>query len=180
VRHGTTDWNRQGLFQGRTDIPLNDQGISQAQAAARRLQNVPFDFVVSSPLIRAVKTAKIIAATSSRPVTIEADLIECDFGSFEGRPIAEVMSEFGITAMEALATILPPDGEPWSAVAERSLRCVARWLSLHPQADILFVGHDAVMQAMSEALCERWFDNRHGVPFRFAPADGAWIVEEVS
>jgi broad specificity phosphatase PhoE len=69
VRHGVTEWNRQGRFQGRTDVPLNDEGISQAQAAARLLQAVPFDFIVSSPLARAAKTAKIIAATSSRPVT---------------------------------------------------------------------------------------------------------------
>jgi probable phosphoglycerate mutase len=180
VRHGVTDWNREERFQGRTDVPLNGEGIAQAQAASRRLQSVPFDFIVSSPLIRAVKTAKIIAATSSRPVTVEADLIECDFGSFEGRPIAEVMSEFGITAKEALATILPPAAELWPAVAERSLRCIGKWLSHHPQAGILFVSHDAVMQAMSEALCGRWFDNRHGVPFRFARTGDVWAVEEVS
>ena len=51
LRHGTTDWNRQALFQGRTDIPLNDDGIAQAYAAARRLQAVPLDHIVSSPLI---------------------------------------------------------------------------------------------------------------------------------
>jgi broad specificity phosphatase PhoE len=179
VRHGVTDWNREGRFQGRTDVPLNDEGIAQAQSAARRLQSTPFDFVVSSPLIRAVKTAKIVAATSSRPVAVEADLIECDFGSFEGRPVAEVMSEFGITAKEALASILPQDGEPWAAVSERSLRCIGKWLSHHPQAVILFVSHDAVMQSMSEALCNGWFDNRHGVPFRFTRTSEGWAVEEI-
>ena len=179
VRHGVTDWNREGRFQGRTDVPLNDEGIAQAQSAARRLQSTPFDFVVSSPLIRAVKTAKIVAATSSRPVAVEADLIECDFGSFEGRPVAEVMSEFGITAKEALASILPQDGEAWAAVSERSLRCIGKWLSHHPQAVILFVSHDAVMQSMSEALGNGWFDNRHGVPFRFARTGDRWTVEEV-
>ncbi len=115
VRHGVTDWNREGRFQGRTDVPLNDEGIAQAQAAARRLQTVPFDFIVSSPLVRAAKTAKIIAATSSRPTIVEADLIECDFGSFEGRPIAEVMGEHGITAKESLATILRR-GPRWRSV----------------------------------------------------------------
>lgn len=83
VRHGVTDWNARGRFQGRTDIPLNDEGIAQALAAARRLQNVALDYIVSSPLIRAVKTAEIIAAASGKSVSIDADLIECDFGSFE-------------------------------------------------------------------------------------------------
>ena len=179
VRHGVTDWNREGRFQGLTDIPLNDEGISQAQSVARRLQNVPFDFVVSSPLSRAVKTAKIIATVSCKPVSVDADLIECDFGSFEGRSIDETMREHGITAKEALATILPSDGEAWASVSKRSLRCVGNWLDRHPQAGILFVSHDAVMQSMSQALCRRWFDNRHGVPFRFERTGDGWRVDEV-
>jgi broad specificity phosphatase PhoE len=180
IRHGVTDWNRQGRFQGRTDIPLNDDGLSQAHAAARRLQGVRFDFVVSSPLSRAFETAEIIAAASRRPVNIGVDLIECDFRSFEGRSIRETMYEFGITAKEALATILPPDGEAWPSVSERSLRCVGKWLDRHPQAVILFVSHDAVMQSMAQALCNSWFDNRHGTPFRFDRTDGMWRMDEVS
>ena len=53
MRHGVTDWNRQGLFQGRTDNALNDDGIAQAHSAAERLQSVPLGHVVSSPLLRA-------------------------------------------------------------------------------------------------------------------------------
>jgi broad specificity phosphatase PhoE len=179
LRHGVTDWNRQGRFQGLSDIPLNDEGISQAQAAARRLHGIRLDYVVSSPLIRAVKTAEIIAAVSGKPVAIDAGLIECDFGSFEGRPISEVMDEHGITAMEALATILPEDGEPWPTISVRALHCVSQWLDRHPHANILFVCHDAVMQSMSEALCKKWFNNRHGTPFRFARAGETWTLEEV-
>ena len=179
LRHGATDWNREGRFQGRTDVPLNDEGISQARLAARRLQGVAFDTIVCSPLIRAVKTAEIIAAASRKPVSVDAGLIECDFGSFEGRSIRETMAEHGIAAKEALATILPSDGEAWAAVSQRSLRCVGKWLDRHPQAVILFVSHDAVMQAMSEALCRRWFDNRHGVPFLFARTEDVWRIDEV-
>ena len=179
LRHGVTDWNRQGRFQGRTDILLNDEGIAQAHAAALRLQGVAFDHIVSSPLIRAVKTAEIVADASRKPVLVDADLIECDFGSLEGKSIHETMQTHGITAMDELATILPPDGEPWAQVSVRSLRCVARWLDHHPQADILFVCHDAVMQSMSEALCRCWFNNRHGTPFRFNRIANGWTVDEV-
>jgi broad specificity phosphatase PhoE len=66
IRHGITDWNRLGRFQGLTDIPLNDEGVSQATVAARRLQAVAFDRVVSSPLLRAAKTAEIIAEACSK------------------------------------------------------------------------------------------------------------------
>jgi broad specificity phosphatase PhoE len=179
VRHGVTDWNAQGLFQGRTDIPLNDEGILQAHAAALRLRNLRLDHVVASPLVRAVKTAEIVASASTAPLTIDEGIIECDFGSLEGRSIEEAMKEHGFTARDQIATILPADGEAWASVSTRSLRCVSQWLDRHPQAMILFVCHDGVMQAMSEVLCGHWFDNRHGTPFRFERTGDVWRVDEV-
>jgi broad specificity phosphatase PhoE len=179
LRHGATDWNRQGLFQGRTDIPLNDDGIAQAHAAARRLQPVRLDHIVTSPLARAIKTAEIIAAACSKPVSTDDGIIECDFGSLEGKSIRGTMAEHGITAIEKLVSILPSDGEAWTDVSVRSLHCVSKWLDRDPQANILFVCHDAVMQSMAEALCGRWFDNRHGTPFRFARTSDGWTLEEV-
>jgi len=177
LRHGATDWNRQGLFQGRTDIPLNDEGIAQAHAAAQRLQRTAIDRIVSSPLIRAVKTAGIVASASSKQVEIDNRLIECDFGSLEGKSIRAAMTEHGITAMGDLVSILPSDGEAWANVSARSLHCVGKWLDDHPHANILFVCHDAVMQSMAEALCGRWFDNRQGTPFRFTRAGDGWSVD---
>jgi len=109
LRHGVTDWNRQGRFQGRTDVPLNDDGILQAHAAALRLQNTRLDQIVASPLVRAVKTAEIVATSSSVPLAIDDGIIECDFGSLEGRSITEVMKENDITEMGQLTTILPPE-----------------------------------------------------------------------
>ena len=179
LRHGVTDWNAQGRFQGRTNVPLNDEGILQAHAAAGRLKNTRLDHIVASPLIRALKTAEIVAASSPAPLAIDDGIIECDFGSLEGRSVAEVMKEHGITAMEDLATILPPDGEPWASVSARSLRCIGEWLDRYPQALILFVCHDGVMQSLSETLCGRWLDNRHGTPFRFGRDGGVWSVDAV-
>lgn len=179
LRHGATDWNRQGLFQGRTDNPLNADGIAQAHAAAARLRPIPLEYIVSSPLVRAVQTAEIVGAASSGPLSIDAGIIECDFGSLEGKSIREAMAEHGITAWEDLVSILPADGEAWAAVSSRALACVNKWLDTHPQAEILFVCHDAVMQSMAEALCGCWFDNRQGTPFRFARTSAGWAVEEV-
>ena len=179
LRHGVTDWNRQGRFQGRTDIPLNDEGILQAYVAALRLQNTRLDHIVASPLVRAVKTAEIVAAASSTPLAIDDGITECDFGSLEGRSIADAMKEHGLTAREQLAAILPADGEAWASLSARSLHCVGQWLDNHPQANVLFVCHDGVMQAMSEVLCGHWFDNRYGTPFRFQRAGDVWSVDEV-
>ena len=179
LRHGLTDWNAQGLFQGRADIPLNDKGVSQAHAAAERLRNVPFDHVVASPLARALKTAEIIASARRAPLDVDDGIIECDFGSLEGTSIAKTMKAHGLRTVEDLVSILPPDGEPWLSVSVRALSCVSRWLDRHPQAVILFVCHDGVMQAMSEALCGRWIENRHGTPFRYDRAGDVWSVAEV-
>jgi len=143
LRHGATDWNRQGRFQGRTDNPLNDMGITQAHAAAKRLQAVALGHVVSSPLLRAVQTAEIIATAASKFVTIDHGLIECDFGSFEGKPVRETMMQHGATTAQGLVDMLPYDAEPWAEVSLRSLRCVSDWLDRHPQDEILFVCHDA-------------------------------------
>ncbi len=180
LRHGATDWNRQGRFQGRTDNLLNDDGIAHARAAALRLGSVAVGAIVASPLRRAAQTAEIVGAALSQPVAIDAGIIECDFGSLEGQSIRDTMRKHAITAVEQLVSILPPDGEPWAEVSERALRCVATWQERRPGADILFVCHDAVMQAVAQALCGGFFENRYGAPFRFAPAGHAWTVEEIS
>jgi broad specificity phosphatase PhoE len=179
LRHGVTDWNARGLFQGRTDVPLNGEGIARAHAAAQRLRNVPFDHIVASPLARALMTAEIIASMRRALLDVDDGIIECDFGNLEGTSIAETMKAHGLSTVEDLVSILPPDGEPWPTISARALSCISRWLDRDPRAMILFVCHDAVMQAMSEALCGRWIDNRHGTPFRFERTGDVWSVDEV-
>ncbi|WP_426435175.1 histidine phosphatase family protein [Bradyrhizobium genosp. P] len=174
-----TDWNRQGLFQGLTDNALNDDGIAQAHAAARRLERVTLGAIVASPLRRAIQTAEIVAAALVKDVRIDAGIIECDFGSLEGQSIREAMQRHGITAMKDIVSILADDGEPWAAVSERALRCVATWQDRHPGADILFVCHDGVMQAIAEVLCGSFFANHQDTPFRYARIGDAWALEEI-
>ena len=179
LRHGATDWNRQGLFQGRTDNPLNDDGIAQAHAAAEKLQGLALEHVVSSPLLRAVQTAEIIAAIASKAVTLDHGLIELDFGSFEGRPVRELMIAHGKNSAQGLVDMLPDDAEPWANVASRAIRAVSVWLDRHPQDEILFVCHDAVMQSMAQRLTGNFFKNGHGRPFRFTRTEDGWTVVEV-
>ena len=179
LRHGATDWNRRGLFQGRTDNPLNDDGIAQAHAAAEKLRAIALGHVITSPLLRAVQTAEIIANVASRAVTIDHGLIELDFGSFEGKPVRELMVQHGASSAQGLVDMLPHDAEPWADVASRALRSVSQWLDRHPQDEILFVCHDAVMQSMAQTLTGKFFKNGHGRPFRFTRAEEAWTVVEV-
>jgi alpha-ribazole phosphatase/probable phosphoglycerate mutase len=83
TRHGQTDYNKQKLMQGRSDIPLNDVGISQARERRKMLGDIKFDVVYSSPLIRAVQTAEIIGGVDRSEIITDERIIEADFGRFE-------------------------------------------------------------------------------------------------
>ena len=85
MRHGETAWNVRRLFQGHSDIPLNETGIALAQVTAGGLRDVPFDLAYTSPLCRARQTAEIILRGRNVPLIEEPQLIEIAFGACEGR-----------------------------------------------------------------------------------------------
>ena len=84
VRHGETEWNAINKVLGRTDIPLNDRGIEQAEEMARSLKDVKIDVFLCSPLSRARQTADAISGETGMPYKTDDRLIEHDFGIFEG------------------------------------------------------------------------------------------------
>lgn len=89
MRHGETDWNQKHLFMGWQDIPLNERGLEQAHEAANLLRPEPITYVISSPLLRAHKTAEIVAQALQVPLIAIAELKECHWGKYEGTPINE-------------------------------------------------------------------------------------------
>lgn len=86
MRHGETAWNVRRLFQGHSDIPLNENGIALAEVTADGLRDVPFDLAYTSPLRRARQTAEIILRGRDVPLIEEPQLIEIAFGECEGSP----------------------------------------------------------------------------------------------
>lgn len=94
VRHGETEANRLGLTLGRADVPLNDRGRWQAQRLAEALRRKPVAAVYSSPLRRALDTARSIAQPHGLTVEVEPGLIEMDIGQTEGLSLAEVRSRY--------------------------------------------------------------------------------------
>lgn len=180
LRHGATDWNREGRFQGRTDNPLNEEGLRQAHEAVDMLRGTGISRIVASPLARAARTAEIIAAAISVPLAIDDGIIEFDFGSLEGLPVRDVMIRHDVKSATELVAILPADGESWDAMTQRSLRCVSAWLERHPDDTMLFVCHDAVMQGMANALCGSYFRNSHATPFRYLHEAGQWRIEQAA
>jgi probable phosphoglycerate mutase len=181
LRHGETDWNREGRFQGATDVPLNAAGLAQAQAAAERLAGQPVTALVASPLVRARKTAEIVAARLGCPVHIDSGLAERSFGRFEGRVVRDVKRELGVGPGERLADrgFLPPDAEPWPNTVERTRAVAAKWLGLLPAETLLFVSHLGPFEALCQQLCGTRFEGKHATPYLFSPIGEGWQVDEV-
>ncbi len=92
MRHGETDWNKQGLIQGSADIPLNEYGIQLAEMTRDGLKKdeIKFDKIFTSPYQRARKTAEIIAESMNIPVEVDEQIREMSFGEYEGIKICEL------------------------------------------------------------------------------------------
>ena len=84
IRHGKTDWNVRHKLQGRTDVPLNEEGRKMAEAARAEYQHIHFDVCFCSPLVRARETAEILLKGRNIPILTDDRLAEMGFGSFEG------------------------------------------------------------------------------------------------
>ena len=111
MRHGQTDWNVSLRLQGISDIPLNETGLAQAQAASEKIHASDWDLILASPLQRAHKTAEIIAAKTGLEIVLVPDLVERSFGVAEGLSHPEWRKLYesgagieGLESLEALAT----------------------------------------------------------------------------
>ena len=120
IRHGKTDLNQANVLQGRSDHPLNEEGIDQARKAAEKLKSISFSYVFSSPLQRALETVKIIGPTLE-PIKDER-LIEMDYGPYEGsdlnkldpellRFFSDFVNEKAPEGMEELSDVVKRTGE---------------------------------------------------------------------
>jgi probable phosphoglycerate mutase len=144
VRHGNTDLS--GLrYSGRVDPELNDKGIDQARALARRLAALRGDkpAVVSSPLKRTLATATAIADALDAEVSTDDGLLETDFGQWEGRTFAEVKQHWKVErkAWRTDSSVAPPGGESVNQVARRVRAARDRLLAAYPGRTVVVVSH---------------------------------------
>ena len=86
ARHGETPWNVENRVSGRTDVPLTERGLQQAQELAKNAMGKGIEVIISSPLLRARQTAQAVSDAIGVPVLIDERLMELDFGKFEGGP----------------------------------------------------------------------------------------------
>ena len=136
VRHGETDWNLTGRFQGRSDVPLNQKGKEQANALALALKEEPLTAIYCSPLARARETARLIKAYHpSIPLQEEEGLVEMDLGEFEGIEgprWAEKYADFRNAWRDNPASVTMPGGESLQEVQARAMAALERISKAHP------------------------------------------------
>jgi broad specificity phosphatase PhoE/ribonuclease HI len=192
VRHGETALTKSGRYSGRGDVPLSDEGEAQAMAAGGRVAGLSRDVtaIVSSPLSRCTRTAELISAeVGGVGVTVIPDLIECDFGDWEGLTFAEVNERWPaeMTAWLNSTSVAPPHGESFQAVAKRVRGAMATVLDSYAGGVVVVVSHVSPIKlilrdalAASDAFLHRLFLDAAGVSTMDVWPDGNIAVRSVN
>ncbi len=147
VRHGETDWNKERRFQGHKDIPLNEKGICQAERLANWLKDHSFGAIYSSDLIRAVKTAEILAVPHGLEVLQRKELRERNMGDWEGIHIEEIEAANPTwrTQIEDELWCHRFGIEPVQRMCQRIIHFLNKLVEKHPGNTLLVVSHGGLI-----------------------------------
>ncbi|MGY1745129.1 histidine phosphatase family protein [Blastococcus sp. SYSU D00695] len=169
LRHGQTDWSRSGRHTGVTDLPLLPEGEEKARELAPRLAARRFAAVWTSPRQRARRTAELAGLTAT---AVDPDLVELDYGGYEGRTTAEISEELGREWSVWRDPVVPGDtpGETLDQVAERVDRVLGRARALLADGDVALVAHGHVLRV----LTARWLELGPAAGALFALPAGAY------
>ncbi len=163
IRHGQTSWNKQRRFLGRSDIPMDKEGLTQAAAAAAAIQHIPLAAVYSSPLSRAWGTAEKIVATRTLPIQRVDDLQELHQGDLEGHLshiLVDQYPDFLAAWQKDPTHARCPGGETLDECRVRSVTALRTIAGNHePGMPIAIVSH---RMAIGCIICEAL-----GIPLRF-------------
>ena len=177
ARHGETEWNREGRFQGHADPPLNRTGRAQAVDLSVALMAEELAAVYSSPLRRALETAALVAASHGLEPVLVHDLREVDVGSWSGLTRAEVEERFP----EQYARWLDygqgwEDGETYDEMGRRAVAALLRLAAAHDGERVLAVTHGGPIRA-AFAFAD---GTTHAEARRVGPSIGNTFVTELA
>ncbi len=167
IRHGETDYNKEGRFQGHLDIPLNANGIAQAEKARDELAKFHFDLIYSSPLLRASRTAEIINEKQNVNLVLDDRIKEIYGGKIQGTRKDERSDDVQLLMYE----------NPESLGIETSAHLCERVESFFKEIenydkDILIVAHGGVYRALY-----RYLNNIEGYDFEFKRIENATAIK---
>ncbi len=154
VRHGETEWNREAVFRGRIDLPLNGKGRAQAEKTGAAFHSVPIGRVVSSPLARARETAEPIGRVTGCPVMAAEEFTDMSFGVWEGLTVDEARSllpEAYETWEKAPQKLRLQGGETLREVRGR-IRKGLKSAMAATEGDLVIVSHRVVCKVLTLAL----------------------------
>ncbi len=181
ARHGETEWNRVGRWQGHADPPLNETGRQQAVELAEQLAGHGITAVYSSDLARARETARVVADRLGLDVVEDPALREIDVGSWSGLTRAEVERRFPDGYARWLAGEIGHDGETREQLAERVVAATTAIAVRHEGETVLVVTHGGVIRALRRHAAgdpDAAVANCVTVPFSLA--DGVLVVGDSS
>jgi probable phosphoglycerate mutase len=149
VRHGRTAWSASGRHTGRTDVPLDDEGRAVAEGLRERLARRRFAAVRVSPLARARRTADLAGL---RPLTEDPDLVEWDYGGYEGLTTPEVRELRGGDDWRVVTDGVVPGQTPGETIEQVAARCDAVLARVTPTLDagddVALVGHGHALRVL--------------------------------
>jgi alpha-ribazole phosphatase len=151
VRHGQTDWNAEGRYQGQADMPLNAAGLCQAEAIADQLAGQTFAAIYSSDLRRAYRTAESIAARLSLPIRVDTRLREIHQGEWQGLHVSEIATRYASEVSQWHAsptTTRAPGGETVAEVAARVGAAADEIARLYRGERVLIVSHGLALSTL--------------------------------
>ena len=162
ARHGETDWNVDEVFRGRIDVELNEKGVRQAELLGEYLSGLKIDAVFSSPLKRALKTAKTVAGHHALGVDIVQGLIDFDYGEWQGlshREVKEKYPELYAKWTSRPEQVKMPAGERLKDVRRRAMAVVDKVVERYDKGRVVLVSHRVVNKVLICALLG--LDNAH-------------------
>ncbi len=152
VRHGESEWNKIGRYQGQEDAPLSELGQQQAQALAQRLKREKLDVIYASPLQRANNTARAIAEFHPDvPFIDDSALLEIHHGDWQGLYSPDVKAQYGAELREWQyfpTRSQMPNGESFSNILKRVIDFKERVLSERSNQTVVFSTHDVVVKIL--------------------------------
>lgn len=189
VRHGQTEWNLVERYRGRADIALNDTGREQARRLAERLAGEPIAAVYAGPLQRTLATAEPIAAAKGLRVQPLMELIDIDFGVWQG--LTEAEAEARYPALYGMWLNRPgevrfPEGESLGEVRRRAMAAVRDLARRHKGETVVLVSHKIVNKVILCAVLGLsnhaiWrIDQDNGAINRFEFEGGRWVVRSLN
>lgn len=164
IRHGETEWNASGRWQGNAPVPLNDTGRQQAHLLANYLQHQSIDQIISSDLSRAHSTAQILAAEFGQTLILDERLRECDLGHWQGLTLEEVEA-WDSTRLEKFRSdpfnVPRPGGESLRDAGQRGLNALQAYVDQYPESTLLCVSHGGTINSILQLLFANY--ERHGL-----------------